>query len=172
MLINYKLSCRTSKNQNGFSMIEVLITVLVLSFGLLGMAGLITTGMRGNTIAQYRTVATQQTLDMADRMRANLAGVRAGSYDTLAAGIPISDDCIGNAAECNIDQMAIYDHAQWNRANAALLPGGTGRVDGNLVNGFSITLMWVEKDMGGDTGLTCPGGTPADTRCFVTRISP
>lgn len=154
----------------GFSLLEVLVTILVLSLGLLGMAALVTTGMRSNNVAQFRSIATQQTLDIADRMRANLAGVRAGDYDALATGIPASNDCI--AAECTAAQMAVFDHAQWNTANANFLPGGQGTVAGNLVNGFTITLMWTEKEMGGNTDPICPGGTPAATRCFQTRFSP
>lgn len=151
-------------------MLEVLVTILVLSLGLLGMAALVTTGMRSNNVAQFRSIATQQTLDIADRMRANLAGVRAGSYDDLAAGIPVSNDC--TAVDCTAAQMAAYDHAQWNSANANSLPGGQGTVAGNLVNGFTITLMWTEKEMGANVDPVCPVGTPAATRCFLTRFSP
>ena len=168
--MNHALNLKEKFNQNGFSMLEVLVTILVLSFGLLGMAALITAGMRSNNIAQYRSIATQQTQDIADRMRANLAGVRAGSYDALTATIPASDDCI--AAECNETQIAIYDHTLWNTANAAQLPGGLGTVAGNLAGGFQITMMWTEKEMGGATDPACPGGTAANTRCFVTRFSP
>ena len=59
---------------SGFSMLEVLITVLVLSLGLLGMAGLITTGMKSNATAHFRSIAIHQTQDIADRMRANFSG--------------------------------------------------------------------------------------------------
>ncbi len=169
MLINYMPYFRARNKQKAFSLLEVLITILVLSFGLLGMAALITTGMRSNNVAQYRSVATQQTLDMADRMRANLIGVRSGNYDALAVGIPASVDCM--AAACDDVQMAVYDHAQWNTANAALLPGGSGTVNGSLVNGFTIMLMWTEKEMAGRSDPGCPG-TPADMRCFATRFSP
>lgn len=156
--------------ESGFSLLEVLVTILVLSLGLLGMAGLVTTGMRSNNVANFRSIATQQTLDIADRMRANLAGVRAGNYDALAANIPASADCI--ATNCAAAQIAIYDHAQWNTANSIVLPGGVGTVAGNLVNGFAITLIWTEKEMGAAIDPACPGGTPAGTRCFVTRFSP
>lgn len=170
MPIIYRPNIRILRNQNGFSMVEILITVLVLSLGLLGMAGLITTGMRSNAVAQYRSIATQQTLDMADRMRANLVAVRAGSYDAITANIPTSNDCV--ASECSAAQMAAYDHAQWNTANSRSLPGGAGTVVGNLTAGFVITLMWTEKEMVGATDPLCPVGTPVDTRCFLTRFSP
>lgn len=173
MLINCKLNLRRRINnhkQNGFSMLEVLVTILVVSFGLLGMAALLTTGLRSNNTAHYRSIATQQTLDIADRMRANLAGVRTGTYDALAAIIPVSNDCV--AANCNAAQMSTYDHAQWNTANSVLLPGGAGIVAGNLAAGFLITLSWIEKEMGGVADPACPVGTPVNTRCFLTRFSP
>ncbi|SEM96614.1 type IV pilus modification protein PilV [Nitrosomonas marina] len=150
----------------GFSMLEVLITVLVLSFGLLGMAGLIMTGMKSNATAHFRSVAIHQTHDIADRMRANLSGVRNGSYNDLTTNIPASNDC--TAAECDADQMAVYDHAQWNVANGNLLPNGQGTVSGDLVNGYVITIMWTEKDRGGG----CQGVVSPETRCFLTRFSP
>lgn len=170
MPLKHKFNVRTLNRHDGFSMMEVLITILVISFGLLGVAGLVTTGMSSNAVAQYRSIATQQTLDMADRMRANLVGVRAGSYDALTANIPASNDCM--AAACDATQMATYDHARWNTANSVLLPGGSGTVAGNLATGFLITLMWTEKGMGGAIDPACPGGTPADIRCFLTRFSP
>ena len=151
---------------DGFSMLEVLITLLVLSLGLLGMAGLITTGMKSNSTAHYRSIAIHQTQDIADRMRANLVGVRSGLYDDLTVDIPASDDCA--AAACDDAQMAVYDHAQWNNANINLLPNGRGTVSGNLVNGYVITIMWTEKDRGGG----CQGAVSPETRCFLTRFSP
>lgn len=168
--MNPSLNSTESRKQYGFSMLEVLITVLILSFGLLGMASMVTTGMKSNLTSHYRSVATQQTQDIADRMRANLAGVRSGSYDALETNIPASNDCV--AAGCDAAQIAVYDHAQWNTANSILLPGGTGTIAGNLAIGFVITVMWTEKEMGDTFDLGCPGGTPAGTRCFLTRFSP
>lgn len=171
MRINCTLNLRRrlDNKQSGFSMLEVLVTILVVSFGLLGMAALITTGMRSNNTAHFRSIATQQTLDIADRMRANLAGVRAGNYDALTAVIPVSADCVD--ANCTTAQMSVYDHAQWNTANSVLLPGGRGTVTGTLATGYLITLIWIEKEMGGAMDSACPG-MPVNTRCFLTRFSP
>lgn len=163
-------SIRKSFSNSGFSLIEVLIMILVVSFGLLGMAALIVSGARSNNIAHYRSIASKQTEDIADRMRANLAGVTAGAYNALTATIPASNDCLTNT--CNATQVAAYDHAQWNTANFRLLPGGTGTVNGNVAAGFVITLMWTEKEMNGEADPACPGGTPVNTRCFLTRFSP
>ncbi len=156
--------------QKGFSLIEVLITLLVVSFGLLGMAALIISGVRSNNIAHYRSVASKQTEDIADRMRANQAGLIAGVYDNLSATTPAGGDCATNA--CSATQIATYDHAQWNTANSRLLPGGVGAVNGSLAAGYAITLMWTEKGMNGEVDPNCPGGVATNTRCFVTRFAP
>ncbi|MFZ0257314.1 MAG: type IV pilus modification protein PilV, partial [Gammaproteobacteria bacterium] len=69
--------------QQGFSLIEVLITVLVLAIGLLGLAGLHAQALRFSHNAYLRSHATLLGNEMADRMRANLVGVAAGSYDDI-----------------------------------------------------------------------------------------
>ena len=157
-------------SQKGFSLLEILITIIVMSFGLLGMAALIIAGARGNNIAYYRSIASKQTEDIADRMRANQAGIIAGSYDALTATIPTSSDCITNS--CSATQIASFDHAQWNTANAGLLPNGVGTVTGSIAAGYVITLRWTEKEMGGEVDPNCPGGVATNTRCFVTRFVP
>jgi type IV pilus assembly protein PilV len=164
------LTLKKQMQNGGFSLLEVLITILIMSFGLLGMAALIISGVRSNNIAHYRSVASKQTEDIADRMRANLAGVTAGNYDSLAESMPASDDCLAGA--CSPAQMATYDHAQWNRANSILLPGGRGTVGGSLAAGYTITLMWTEKDMDGERDLGCPASVSVNTRCFVSRFAP
>ncbi len=171
MFLNQNMNGRFPNESRGVSMLEVLITILIVSLGLLGMAGLVITGMKSNATAHYRSVATTQAHDIADRMRANLAGVRGGFYDAITASIPDSaEDCI--AAECDASQVAVFDHEQWNSINAAVLPDGTGTVTGSLVNGFLIAVMWAEKEMGGAIDPQCPDGVSAGTRCFLTRFSP
>ncbi len=171
MRINKIFSIKKQIQSNGFSLIEVLITILIVSFGLLGMAALVVSGARSNNVAYYRSVASKQTEDIADRMRANIAGVTAGAYNDLSATIPGNVDCVTNP--CNPIQIATYDHALWNTANARLLPGGRGAVSGSPAAGYAITLMWTEKEMANDPNPSpnCPGGT-TNTQCFVTRFAP
>lgn len=177
--------------QRGFSLVEILITAIVLSVGLLGLAGLQAFSLKDNNVAYYRSIASQQAYDMQDRIRANLAGVLTGSYDNLTATLPSSPaDCFSSS--CSAADMATVDQFQWLTSTAALLPGGQGTVlcctQGSGVAGtcvcnpaasnriYEITVMWREKDTG-DTGSTasdpnCPASTAANTRCFVTRFSP
>ncbi len=171
--------------QSGFTLLEILVAIVVLSLGLLGLAGLQAVSLNNNQIAYYRAIATQQAYDMGDRMRANLTGVTAGDYDNSAA----TADANGLPSGCPTTTMALTDVCQWLTTNAALLPGGTGTLrctegpaDGTATgcqaqeNGakreFDITVMWTEKNMGGLTDPNCPAGTAANIRCFVTRFAP
>lgn len=160
------------KNHAGFTLLEVLVAIVVLSLGLLGLAGLQAASLRNNQTAYYRGIAVQQAYDMADRIRANLAGVRAGNYSALAVGLPGGNpDCF--AAACSAANLAVSDHRQWNTVNAALLPNGNGTVTcedgaagagcaaatGNWV--FRINITWNERTEAGNTAQD-----------FVTRVSP
>lgn len=159
-----------NRTQSGFTLLEIMVAIVVLSLGLLGLAGLQAASLRNNQTAYYRGIATLQAYDMADRIRANLAGVRAGNYKLLT-GIPANPGCFTTG--CSPADMAITDQFQWNTANAALLPDGEGIVacaDGPPAAGctddtgtwaFEITVRWTER--------TEIGSGP---RSFVTRIAP
>jgi type IV pilus assembly protein PilV len=146
-----------TNSQNGFSMIEVLVTMVILAIGLLGVAGLQIASVRNTQVAAQRSIATQQAYDMAERMRANMgpfvnglpvagAGTAGGAYDNLGANIPVAPACAPN---CTPAQQAVIDHAAWNTANGRVLTGGSGTVVGNLANGFTVTLNWTEATENG-----------------------
>lgn len=113
------------KRQAGSTMMEVLVSMLVLSFGMLGMAGVQSVSLRGNQSAYYRTMATTLSTDMVDRMRANLAGVSDGGYDDEDGAATAS--CF-TAGGCTDVQMAAQDILDWEAAVTATLPGGSSVV--------------------------------------------
>ena len=161
-----------SSLHDGFTLLEVLIAIVVLSIGLLGLAGLQAAGLRNNNSAYMRTVATQQISDMADRIRANPAGRTAGDYNAIA-GIPANPGCIASVGGCTPLQVSAFDAFEWNTNNAALLPTGQGTVipDPVTPNRFIITVMWDDARTGA-VGTAC-GGVPAvDLTCFVMRVQP
>lgn len=109
----------------GTSLIEVLVSLLILSGGLLGIAGVNAVSLRANQSAYYRTQSTTLTLDMIERMRANKTGVDQGDYDDVAGAATAS--CF-TTVSCTPAQMAAQDVLTWTNEVAAALPGGTGVV--------------------------------------------
>jgi len=157
------------KNNEGFTLIEVLISMLILAVGLLGLAGLQATGLRNNISAYNRSQATQLAYDLADRMRANVA--EAQNYNTsiyitqAPAGAAVANCEL--AAGCSPTEMAQNDLFEWNCAIAgcdgppvipATLPLGQGSIT-FLGTIYTITINWDDNRDGcvnpGDAGAGC-----------------
>lgn len=153
------------RENSGFTLLEVLIAVVVLSIGLLGLAGLQTTGLRNNQDAYARTVATTLANDMADRIRANMAGFNAGNYNNAAA---LTASCETNSG-CTPQQMAQNDTARWNQALSAL-PNGQGMVATNA-GIVTVTVMW-DNSRSGATGTGCDPNDPDDLTCVSIMFQP
>ena len=148
-------------------MLEVLVAIVVLAFGLLGLAGLQADGLRNNTSAYLRSQATLMAYDMMDRMRANMQGVESGDYDNLLDTTPTNPGCISTEAGCSVAQMAQHDAYEWSQNLSTLLPSGQGRIIGNGSGSiFSITVMWDDRRTG-VTGTDCSGDPSVDLTCFT-----
>ncbi len=154
----------------GFTLLEVLVAIVILSIGLLGLAGLQAAGLRNNQSAYLRTIATQQAYDMADRIRANAAGagIAAGAYDNISS-TGSNPGCITGG--CTPAAMAQYDAYEWNTANASLLPAGKGTVTRVAANRFTITVMWDDARTGA-TGVACGSDPAVDLTCFSVSLQP
>jgi len=133
----------------GFTLVEVLVSVLILSLGLLGVAGLQTFSLRSNQGAFFRTQATAAAYDIADRMRANPKGVADGSYDAVdTSQLPGDPNCI--TAGCTTSQLADYDILDWASNSISVLPAGAGTVKiddmGTATDPsddvFVVTVLW------------------------------
>jgi len=120
-------------SRGGFSLIEVLVAILILSIGLLGLAGLQNRALRGNQSAMLRSRAVQRCEDILDRMRANRGPALNGNYDIGIEADPGSPT--GNVAG--------DDLAEWKTALSATLPEGKGSaaVNGNIA---TVIVQWTE----------------------------
>lgn len=155
---------QSARDQRGFTLIEILVTVFILAIGLLGLAGLILEGMRNNQGAYLRTQASILAYDMADRMRANKS--RAADYadfttDGASTTLPA---CASDAGGCTPAGQAQVDMAEWTRqiqgvgSDMALLPGGVGTIGFEATNSiYTITVTWDEVTRQGDQGETIAG---------------
>ncbi len=129
--------------QKGFTLVEVLVALVVMSVGMLGIAALYLEGMRAGRTSLYRTTAVNLAADMADRIRANS---RAGlAYQGTGPGSV--ENCINGPTDCTAVQMADDDWADWlNRVDTQLPDGSTGdiRVAGAGPLTYTITVAWPE----------------------------
>lgn len=102
------------KEHSGYTLIEVLVALVIVSVGLLGMAGLQITALKQNQNAYLRSQAMIAAADIVDRMRANTAAVSDGDYfgNGVAYDGSSADTACENAS-CSSSQMATYDLNNW-----------------------------------------------------------
>jgi type IV pilus assembly protein PilV len=161
--------------KRGFSMIEVLVTLLVISLALLGTAGLQAYAMRLNQGGQFRTQAVFLAADLAERIEANKSAAMAGNYEisgTYSSYAPVAGaSAVCVAASCSQTELADFDLAQWQSAVVASLPQSSWSVDQTFDGSaktasqactpsiYTITLSWVDRraeanNAAGTTGVT------------------
>lgn len=127
------------KKQSGFTLLEVLVAMLVLSIGLLGLAGLMASSMRNNQSAYHRTQATWLAYDMLDRLRANRAGALSGAYaDAEALGDPVDCDPLDEPGGNVVNQ----DITGWKNMLNCALPAGDGAVEIDADGVVTVTVQW------------------------------
>jgi type IV pilus assembly protein PilV len=114
-----------TKSQGGYALLEALVAVVIAAVGLVGAARMQTFGLALNNGGQSRQKAILLGYQMADRIRANQAGVTAHAYDLPVAG---DTACLSDVAGCTPVQLAAADMAQWQAEIASQLPGGVGVV--------------------------------------------
>ena len=145
------------RSQAGYVLLEALVAVVIAAVGFIGAARLQTFGLAMNNSAQVRQKAILLGYQMADRIRANQAGVTAHAYDSPVAG---DTACLADAAGCTPVQLAGADMADWQTEIAVQMPGGVGVVcidstpdDGDAAapqcdgvgNVIAIKLWWSDK---------------------------
>lgn len=119
----------------GFALLEVLVTLLILSVGLLGLAGLQAHSLRTNMSAYQRTQASVLAMDIVDRMRANRDAALKGEYD-----LKFSD-----SSGVSQDALAKSDQTEWLQqlSDPSLLAGGDGAIDCTTSSPVCIvTVQW------------------------------
>jgi type IV pilus assembly protein PilV len=143
------------RRQRGFSMLEILVTLFLLTLWLLASAGVQSSSLQFNKAAQFRTQAIYLATDLAERMQANKVGAIAGNYviaeTTLTDSTP-PDTCIRTDAEtapCSPTALATFDLDDWKaRVYDAGLPNVTVAVSANPVANpitYTIVIGWTDR---------------------------
>ena len=146
----------------GVGLIEVMAALFILSVGLLGVAGMQTTGIQAGRTATLRTSAILKSVEIVERMRANPLGVNnAGAtfYNAVLADMGIDGSCEdtwgGDAAGCAPDVLARHDIWVWkqsllqtlgNQAQASIVVTLPPVAAPNTPNIITVTIQWNDRN--------------------------
>ncbi|MBI1772241.1 MAG: type IV pilus modification protein PilV [Burkholderiales bacterium] len=173
--------------QKGVSMVEIIVTMVIVAIGLLGVASLQANTLKYLKGANYRSEATQAAYDISDRMRANGQAIKdkdtginpnfysyQTAYSSTVAALPTVPSC-SNVNNCTAQEVANKDVAEWLRNLGVRMYGGAGYITLNAAGGYDVTVMWKEPNMTA-VDPSCPTGAPpapgAGVRCINLRFTP
>jgi type IV pilus assembly protein PilV len=151
--------------QQGVSLIESMIALLVISVGLLGIAALQITSMSQNSSALNHSQAVWIAYNISDRVRANDS--QFAGYSGIDTGVDTdSQNCMSSA--CTNAQMLTAD-AEDLRNMVSNLPAGRGIITNNA-DGLVISIMWDDEGTGA-TGTNCGSNPDVDLTCYAVALT-
>ncbi len=139
-------------------MLEVLVALVVISLGLLGIAGMQAAAINNTNIARSRSIGAIAADSMAAAMHANnaywsnLSSANSNSWTVTASGVTGAPtltqtvDCSASSY-CSASSMAAYDATQWGSSLLSTLPSGQGQIacTASAPTTCTITVSWLEK---------------------------
>lgn len=178
-------AARGRRHAHGSSLVEVLVSLIVISVALVGAAGVQIKAMKFGQVSQQRSAAVQHAGAIAERMRANLAASAQVTpspyefnfaYSEIPTRVAALTPPACTTSECTAEQMAQRQLVDWQSQLKEGLTGGRGtiaRTANTAGSPFVVTVMWVEKEMV-DTqrSLNCPSTAPVDVQCVTLRFQP
>lgn len=167
--------------QTGASLLEVLIAILIMSFGIAGVALLMAATIQYNKTAQYQMVGLQIATQLAESMRANTDGFMADAYtktDTYSSTVAaLTLPSCANTSACTSIEIATIDKAQVANTLRVALPGGDFNVQRNG-NRADIWIMWMEPKTAASMSMgtancrtAAISGLGDPPRCFYMRAA-
>ncbi len=136
-------------SQRGISMIEILVTLLIISLAMLGAVGLQMQALKLNQGGQFRSQAVFLAGDLVERLEANKDSAIAGDYNiatALSTPANFTKDCKGNM--CTSTELARFDLYHWGTAIKAVLPQATWKIEQTTTGNpstFDVTITWVDR---------------------------
>lgn len=133
---------RQVRAEAGFTLIEVMVTIVLTTVGLLGFAGLLTKAVKANRQAYMRTQADIMAYDLAERMRVNRPAAVSGGYNLALGSVPSGSS------------VAATDLQDWRGALTRTLPAGNCAVTVDGSGNVTITVQWDDDSDGVPTVFT------------------
>jgi type IV pilus assembly protein PilV len=158
----------------GFTIVEVLVSLVVLSMGLLGIAKLILLTARSADSAYLRSQATELAYEILDDMRANRQTAVAHGYDTSMTTAPTAaGSCIDTA--CSPTDLALYDVYTWKRrlgvSTGGALPLGQGSITTTTTAATTTAVVIVQwDDEAAQSSFGAPVGVAATVQVTLETL--
>jgi len=159
----------TRSRCKGETMIEVLVTVIILAIGILGAASMQVTTLKDLSGSHNLSIAQIAAANLSESIRANPAGALANDYVHSSAPAGGYPDC--TLIACSSSQLAAYDVGSWWNTLKRDLPSGSGRVTRQAgSNTFVLTVRW-DDDRSGSGGRNCPTLSASDLECYQFSVT-
>ncbi len=135
-------------NQQGFSLIEVLVAIIIIAIALFGTAGLQLAAMRLGQGGVFRSHAVFLAQDIAERIEGNATAAIAGSYAVASTNTAPALDQTCETGACTQTQLAAYDVSQWANTVASSLPQSTWSITQTVTGNpstYRIVISWIDR---------------------------
>lgn len=158
--MKHKHSHRKQHNEQGATLIEALVSILILSLGLLGMAALQLNALAFQKSSWATHRISELVIDASERIKANPQGVYtfANTYAaaSVSSGVPTSNNCRTSGTNCTVSQIINDDLSAMATKAQKTLPGGAIRIDNLEPAGIVVTAMYRDKDFVNAAGVPQP----------------
>jgi type IV pilus assembly protein PilV len=170
MRVHKKYTSFNVTDARGFTLVEVLVALVVLSIGLLGMAKMVMVSSHSNDSAYLRSQATALAYQAMDSMRANLLAATANGYITTIGVMPApAGNC---AAYCDNTTLALSDVYGWKQHLKNALPSGTGSITTSATFPViaTVVVQWDDSAAQAQKAFNAPVGTNTQSITLQTVL--
>jgi type IV pilus assembly protein PilV len=167
-----------TSRQQGMTLLEVLISVVILAVGMLGIASMLLLSSKADNSSYTKQQAIQSVYNIFDRIRTNSQAAINGNYNVSnigTNGLPTSITTPGtacNVSACTASQLATYDTWQWLSRDVSKLPSGSGSITTALsgVAGNTIVTVTVQWDDSSAQALLGASSEAATSNANLVQI--
>ena len=163
------------KSQHGFSLLEVLISLIVILIGVLGVAGIQLLSLKNTDWARYQSQAAILATDMVNAIQINpqywSTNPSLTVNGTAISGAALSTTPCTGAANCTPTQQAGSDVGNWGSSLATVLPNGNGSITCTATSPYPTVCTIVVNWTVTETGIFASGNVGGGAAAVQTPIN-